>query len=226
MKRSIDRGSHLDYLTVYPNGYVEGNSYPLVILLHGFGANKDDLSDLAPLIDRENYIYVLPDAPLSAADEPMIRAWYERGGKESPAAVREAIASLDGFVKEVTARFQVRPGRALLAGFSQGGAMSLRYGLCRPDLFAGVAVLSGSLRQVDDLTPTLPTERTQPIFLAHGRHDTMVPFEWSKDLMAYLEAQGYRPTYKTYPIEHEVSPSLIGDLRTWIKSVLCGGPKR
>jgi phospholipase/carboxylesterase len=220
MKRSVDRGSSLDYLTVYPDDHEEGKAYPLVLLLHGFGASKDDLSDLAPLIDRSNHIYVLPDAPLCAADEPTVRAWYERGGRESPAAVREALAALDGFVHEVMARFRVPPGRALLGGFSQGGAMSLRYGLPRPDLFAGIAVLSASLRKVDDLTPTLPAQRTQPIFVAHGRDDTMVPFEWSKDLVAYLESQGYLPTYKTYPVEHEISPALVCELRGWIRKTL------
>jgi phospholipase/carboxylesterase len=220
MKRTVERGSSLDYLTLYPEGHQPGESYPLVILLHGFGANKDDLSALAPLIDRANYIYVVPDAPLSAADDPTVRAWYERGGKESPAAVCEALAALDGFVKEVIARFRLQPGRAILAGFSQGGAMSLRYGLPRPELFAGIAVLSGSLRQVDDLTATLPAERTQPIFVAHGRHDTMVPFAWSADLVAYLEAKGYRPTYRAYPIDHEISPDLVRDLRNWLEQVL------
>src|SRR5271168_4715564 len=151
MKSSIDRGSTLDYLTVFPDNYLEGGAYPLIILLHGFGANKDDLSGLAPVIDRTGYLYVLPDAPLAAVDGPTIRAWYARGGKESPAAVREALAALDGFVGEVTARFRVPPARTLLAGFSQGGAMGLRYGLPRPDLFAGIAVLSGSLRRVEDL---------------------------------------------------------------------------
>lgn len=117
MKSSVDRGSSLDSLTVYPDGYVEGKAYPLIILLHGFGANKDDLSELAPVIDRTGYLYVLPDAPIAAADDPTMRAWYERGGKESPDAVREALAALGEFVGEVIARFHVPPGRTLLAGF-------------------------------------------------------------------------------------------------------------
>ncbi|OAI53624.1 hypothetical protein AYO44_15845 [Planctomycetaceae bacterium SCGC AG-212-F19] len=82
MKRSVDRGSSLEYLTVYPDGYTEGKRYPLIILLHGFGASKDDLSDRAPLIDRDNYLYVLPDAPLAATDDPppcLVRA--RRQGK-------------------------------------------------------------------------------------------------------------------------------------------------
>src|ERR1700683_4501781 len=118
LKSSVDRGSSLEYLTVFPDNYVEGDSYPLIILLHGFGANKDDLSGLASVIDRTGYLYVLPDAPLAAADDPTIRAWYERGGKESPEAVREALAALDGFIGDVIARYHVPPGRALLAGFS------------------------------------------------------------------------------------------------------------
>jgi len=220
MKSSVDRGMSLDYLTIYPDGYVEGRAYPLIILLHGFGANKEDLSGLAPVIDRSHYLYALPDAPLSAADEPTMRAWYERGGKESPAAVREALAALDGFVSEVVARFRVSPGRALLGGFSQGGALSLRYGLPRPELFAGIAVLSGSLRQVNDLLAGLPAERTQPIFVAHGQHDSLVPFAWSQDLLAFLQMQGYQPTYQAYPIDHEISAAEVSDLRSWIKQVL------
>jgi phospholipase/carboxylesterase len=224
MKTSVDRSSSLDYLTVYPDGYDEAERYPLIICLHGFGANKEDLSGLAPVIDRTGYVYVFPDAPLSAADEPSVRAWYERGGRESIAAVREALAALDAFVVEVLARFRVLPGRALLMGFSQGGALSLRYGLPHPDLFAGIAVLSGSLRRVDDLLADLPAERKQAVFVAHGRHDSLVPIEWSQDLVAFLTAQGYQPVYKTYPMDHEISPALVTELRSWIKETLSAGP--
>lgn len=101
--------------------------------------------------------------------------------------------------------------------------MSLRYGLPRPDLFAGIAVLSGSLRKLEDLSADLPPERNQPIFVAHGRHDSLVPVDWSQDLVAFLEAQGYRPTYKTYAIDHEISPAEMSDLRGWMKQVMPPG---
>ncbi|MBY0525450.1 MAG: hypothetical protein K2R98_18735 [Gemmataceae bacterium] len=220
MKRSVDRSSSLDYLTVYPDDYVEGSPHPLLIWLHGFGANKDDLSGLAPVVSRTGYLYVFPDAPLATADDSTVRAWYERGGKESPDAVREALAALDRLVTEVLDRFRVPAGRALLAGFSRGGAMALRYGLPRPELVAGIAVLSGSLRRVDDLRGSLPVERTQPIFVAHGKNDSLVPFEWSQALVAFLLQQGYQPTYKTYPMDHEISPALVAELRGWIEQVL------
>jgi phospholipase/carboxylesterase len=161
---------------------------------------------------------VLPDAPLAVAGEPQVRAWYERGGKESPQAVAEALAALDAFIGEVTARFQ--PPRALLLGFSQGGAVSLRYGLPRPEFFAGIAVLSGSLKRLEDVRATLPATRTQAIFVAHGRHDSLVPYEWSRELVAFLEEAGYRPTYRSYSIDHEISPKEVADLRAWIGQVL------
>ncbi|MGE3803059.1 MAG: alpha/beta hydrolase [Gemmataceae bacterium] len=222
MKTTHARSSTLDYLTVAPDHFEEGARFPLIFFLHGFGANKEDLAGLAPLIDRTGYVYVLPDAPLALADDPTMRAWYERGGKESPGAVRHALDQLEPFVNEVLDRFEVPPGQALLAGFSQGGAMTLRYGLPRPDLFAGLVVLSGSLRQVDAVRATLPEERTQPVFVAHGRHDPLVPFEWSKNLVAFLETEGYTPAYKSYGIGHEISPSLVADLRQWLRSVLPG----
>jgi phospholipase/carboxylesterase len=220
MESKVDHGKTLDYLTVYPDGYAPGKAYPLVILMHGFGANKEDLSGLAPALDRTGYLYIFPDAPLIVGDDPATRAWHERGGKEGQDAVREAMTAIDGFVKEVVARFRVQQGQAVLAGFSQGGAMSLRYGLPRPDLFAGIGVLSGSLRRVDDLRAELPIERKQPIFVAHGEHDAMVEVKCSQDLVAFLGRQGYQPVYKIYPIGHEISPALVADFRAWIKQVL------
>ena len=73
---------------------------------------------------------------------------------------------------------------------------------------------------MDDLLADLPAERTQPIFVAHGRHDSLVPFEWSQNLVTFLESKRYQPTYRSYPIDHEISPALVSDLRNWIKSVL------
>ena len=222
MKTTVQRGTALEYLTVYPDDFVKGRPYPLILCLHGFGANMHDLADLAPLISSTGYVYVyvFPNGPVAAVDEPKMRAWHERGGNESQGAVREALDALDGLVKEVTARFNVGPGRSLLLGFSQGGAMALRYGLPRPDLFAGIAVLSGSLRRVEDLQANLPRDRKQTIFIAHGEFDSLVLVEWSERLVEFLEEQGYHPVYKTYSIDHEISPDEVRDLREWVKKVL------
>jgi predicted esterase len=111
-KREVAQGSTLEYLAICPDGYEEGTPYPLVIWLHGFGADMHDLADLAAAVDPPGYLHVLPNAPPGGfgGTESTVRAWYERGGKETPEAVRLAMASLDTLVREVTARFRVKAG--------------------------------------------------------------------------------------------------------------------
>jgi phospholipase/carboxylesterase len=222
MKQIATQGATLSYLTVLPDGYTEGAAYPLILCLHGYGADGNDLAGLAEALDPTGHVYVLPNGPLAAFDgaDPTMRAWYERGGNESPEAVRDALAALDGLVREVLARYAVPAGRALLLGFSQGGALALRYGLPRPELFAGLAVLSGSLRRVEDLAGSLPAVRNRPVFVAHGTKDPLVPVAWSREVVAFLERHGYRPLYRTYPLGHSIGPRLLADLRDWVALTL------
>lgn len=224
MKRVYDRSATLEYLTLYPEAYDATRSYPLIVCLHGFGANMDDLTALAPALDRAGALYVFPNGPQAAFDgaDDTMRAWYERGGNESAEAVHSSLVALDAFIQEVLLRYRIPAGRALLVGFSQGGAMALRYGLPRPEQFAGIAVLSGSLRQIEDLRPRMPTIRRQPIFVSHGTADSLVPVEWSHWLVAFLNEVGYRPFFRTYPIDHQISPAELRDLRDWIGKVLPG----
>src|SRR5262249_52603718 len=158
------RGTTLEYLTVYPHAYDEKQAYPLIVCLHGYGANMDDLTALASALDPDDYLYVFPNGPLPAVDgaDQSMRTWYERGGNESHEAVTIALQFFDGFGQEVLDRYRTPTGKAILLGFSQGGAMALRYGLPRPDMFAGITVLSGSLRRLEDLRAGLPASRNQP----------------------------------------------------------------
>ena len=64
MKTERHQGNHLKYLTLLPDDYQEDVTYPLVIMLHGFGANMEDLAGLAPAIETEGYVYACPNAPI------------------------------------------------------------------------------------------------------------------------------------------------------------------
>jgi phospholipase/carboxylesterase len=168
-------------------------------------------------------LHVFPDGPRQAFDgaDPTMRAWYERGGNETADPVRDALASLDAFVRHVTERYRTPQGRVVLWGFSQGGAVALRYALPRPETFAGVASLSGSLRRVQDLTADLPPARNQKVFITHGRADAVVPWTWSQAVAAALEQLGYRPTTRLYSsVGHSITPKLVSDFRAWLQSVL------
>lgn len=224
MKAVEGRGSTLEYLTLFPDGYEPGQLYPMIICLHGRGADMRDLAGLAPAIDPRGYIYICPNAPVTISIGPGYtgQAWYESGGNPnpSPAAMEHALTALDALVHEVFAEYQVAPGQALLLGFSQGGAMTYRYGMLRPDMFAGLAILSGALRHPEALLAHLPATRDQRIFIAHGTHDPVLPVDLSQDAVTFLTAQGYQPLYREYPMGHEISLDVLNDLTPWIHETL------
>jgi len=222
MKAVESRGSTLEYLTLFPDNYAPGQPYSMIICLHGRGADMRDLAGLAPAIDPSGYVYICPNAPVTISIGPGYtgQAWYEPGGNPSPAAMEHALTALDALVHEVFAEYQVAPGQALLLGFSQGGAMTYRYGMVRPDMFAGLAILSGALRHPEALLPHLPSQRDQRIFIAHGTHDPVVPVDLSQDAVAFLTAQGYQPLYREYPMGHEITPEVLNDVTPWIHAAL------
>ncbi len=222
MKAIESRGATLEYLTVFPDDYEAGASYPMIICLHGRGADMRDLAGLAPAIDQRGYLYVCPNAPVTVSIGPGYtgRAWYEPGGNPSPAAMEQALTALDGVVRDVFAEYRVPAGQAILLGFSQGGGMTYRYGMLRPETFAGLAILSGALRNAEALLPHLPATRDQRLFIAHGTHDPMLPVELSRDAVDFLEAQGYRPLYREYPMGHEINLEVLNDLVPWLHASL------
>ena len=98
--------------------------------------------------------------------------------------------------------------------------MTYRCGLGRADRFAGLAALSATLPDPDELNPRLPEERTQPIFVAHGRFDQMVSEETAHSAKSFLEGNGYSPEFHIYDMGHEISPEVLNDLVLWIGGVL------
>jgi phospholipase/carboxylesterase len=222
MKAVEGRSSTLAYLTVFPDNYAAGQAYPMIVCLHGRGADMRDLAGLAPAIDQQGYLYICPNAPVTISIGPGYtgQAWYEPGGNPSPAAMEQALAALDGVIRDVFGQYQVAPGQAILLGFSQGGAMTYRYGMLRPEMFAGLVILSGALRNPSALLPHLPAGRDQRIFIAHGTDDPVVPIDLSREAVSFLEAQGYQPRYREYPMGHEISLEVLNDLMPWIHETL------
>ena len=215
-------GKGLHYLAIHPDGYDPEVGYPLVILLHGFGASMHDLAGLCPTIDGQGYLYACPNAPLTfeMGLGQVGYGWtppFQQGTLED---TQRAEGLLEAFFDEVMQRYKVLPGRVLLMGFSQGGGMTYRCGLVKPDVFAGLAALSAFLPDPEELKERLPDQRTQPIFIAHGIHDSLAPVERARQARDFLEAEGYQPRYKEYPMAHEITPEVLEDLVPWIKEVL------
>ena len=222
MKAEINEGSGLQYITIVPDEYDSDSAYPLVVMLHGFGANMQDLAGLAPAINDTGYVYACPNAPIPFELGPGQTGfgWMTPRGGGTPEETAKSEQLLSDFFDTVFEQFHVMPGQALLLGFSQGGGMTYRCGLGRADKFAGLAALSATLPDSDELLARLPSERKQPIFIAQGRYDQMVSEDTAHSAKTFLENNGYSPDFHLYDMGHEISGEELGDLVPWMATVL------
>ena len=216
------KGKDLHYFNIYPDDYDEQKPYPLVVMLHGFGANMRDLAGLAPSINRTGYVYTCPNAPIPFQLGPGMAGygWHPPRGESTAEDFQQAEDLVGSFFDEVFEQLGATPGNIALLGFSQGGGMTYRCGLNRPDTFAGLMALSASLPDPEILKTRLPEDRNQPIFIAHGRADPLVSMDSARVTMEFLEEQGYQPSYHEYDMGHEIPPTVLADLVPWLAQIL------
>ncbi len=215
-------GDGLHYMLIFPDDYDADASYPLVVLLHGFGANMQDLASLAPSINRKGYVYACPNAPIPFELGPgMIGyGWHPPRGQATDEDYAEAEGLLDDFFAEVLKEFGADDGRAMLLGFSQGGGMTYRMGLARPDKFAALIALSASLPDPEILRPRLPNHRNQPVFVAHGAYDQMVSMDSARRTREFLNEEGYTLSYNEYNMGHEIPVEVLRDMVPWMETAV------
>ena len=103
--------------------------------------------------------------------------------------------------------------------------MTYRCGLTRPDLFAGLLILSSRLPTDAAISDNLPEDRNQPIFVAHGTSDMMISVNDARRSREFLESEGYAPEYHEYVMGHEINQAVIDDLVVWLGNVLPPGPE-
>lgn len=176
----------------------------LVVLLHGYGSNGDDLISLAPffaqaLPDAE---FLSPNAPFPCEISPLGFQWFgfeDRTPEMQLGGVRLAAEILDKYLDTELARRGLKDRELALVGFSQGTMMSLHVGPRRPDQIGGILGFSGSLIAPDLLKAEMKSK--PPIFLVHGTGDQVVPFGALTQAERALRDAGI-------PIETEARPGL------------------
>jgi phospholipase/carboxylesterase len=171
--------------------------------------------------------FVFPHAPVRPVTingGMRMRAWYDifqlGGGPEDDAGIRASQRLLEDLISRETGR-GIAPGKIVLAGFSQGCAMTLMTGLRAAERLAGLVGLSGYLPLADKIA----AERTSingdlPIFLAHGRHDPVIPIDRAIASRDALVALGHPVEWHEYPMPHSVCAEEIADLNRWLLRVL------
>jgi phospholipase/carboxylesterase len=202
-----------------------------VIWLHGLGADGNDFVPVVPELVRRGeraWRFVFPHAtsrPVTINGGMRMRAWYdilsfdrtavedEAGLRASELAIRELI------LREIERGIPAR--RIVLAGFSQGGAVSLYTAPRYPERLAGVMALSTYLPLAGRLeAERLPENLATPIFMAHGLADTVLPIGMGAESRDRLEALGFTVEWHQYPMAHAVCPAEIADIREYLNRCL------
>lgn len=223
-------GSTLQTYEVHP----AGNAVASVIVLHGLGADGTDFLPFADEIDLKAIgpvRWLLPRAPVrpvTVNNGYRMRAWYDiyefgaqaTNPREDDAGLRESFAAVQALIDREVAR-GVPASRIVLAGFSQGCAITLGAGLRYRERLAGLVGMSGYL----PLASTTATERSDanaltPIFLAHGRRDPVVGLDRGTASRDALAALGYAVEWHDYPMEHSVCAEEVADLQRFLQRVL------
>jgi phospholipase/carboxylesterase len=202
-----------------------------VVWLHGLGADGNDFVPLVRELDLTGLPgirFVFPHAntmPVTINGGYVMRSWYDIVAtdltrREDEAGLRASQLQVEALIAREKAR-GIPASRIILAGFSQGCAMTLQTGLRHPEKLAGMLCLSGYL----PLASVAGAERSEaslatPIFMAHGVQDPVVPFARAEESRKVVEALGYQVEWHAYPMQHTLCLEEVQDISTWIRKVV------
>ena len=204
-----------------------------VLWLHGLGA---DGHDFVPIVDELtfpsalNIRFVFPHAPMrpvSINRGMVMRAWHDYDMIDPNVGVQENLESLRSSQRAIEALIDremergIKPENVVLAGFSQGGALALHTGLRHSERLAGILALSGYLPAPRTLAAEAHRANfATPVFMAHGRLDSVVPLVLAATSKQQLLESGYAVDWHEYPMAHTVCREEIDDISRWLNRVL------
>lgn len=202
-----------------------------VIWLHGLGADGNDFVPLVPelnLPDSLGIRFIFPHAPfrpVTCNGGYVMRAWYDIYSlddldREDHEGLVEAQHIVESLIHQEIER-GITPGRIILMGFSQGGAVVLHTGLRYSQRLAGIGALSTYLPLADLVGTEKHTANADvPVFMAHGEYDPVVRFALGEKSCQAIKEHGHPVDWHSYPMEHSVCMEEIQDLAQWIRQRL------
>ena len=200
-----------------------------VIWLHGLGADGHDFAPVVPQLNLAldfgvHFIFPhAPSIPVTINSGFVMPAWYDIKQLEIDRHVdvdqlKGSASRIHDLIDREIAR-GVDSSKIVVAGFSQGGAVSLEAALSYKLPLAGVMALSTYFATAKSIKVN-PGQRLIPILICHGAQDPVVPESLGRESLVSLESFGFEPEYHSYRMEHEVCPKEIEDIGNWISRVL------
>ena len=205
-----------------------------VIWLHGLGADGHDFAPIVPELVRPGWPalrFVFPHAPVRPVtinNGMRMRAWYDIVGMDFPTradshGVNQSVLQANTLIEREQAR-GIPAHRILLAGFSQGGAIALAAGVRRTTPLAGLMALSTYLPDAQAATnEKADAATTQPVFMAHGASDPVIPVMYAEQSAQLLKTFGFKVEWHRYPMAHQVCADELRDLGDWMAQRFSAG---
>jgi phospholipase/carboxylesterase len=199
---------------------------PLLLLLHGYGSNEEDLFSFAPEISEDIFI-VSARAPFDM--QPYGAAWYAinfdaAGGKFSDLdEARQSMDRIKIFIEELKEAYPIDSNNLNILGFSQGAILSYALSLSQPDLLKNVVAMSGYINEdlIDDRAGLnsrfRESENPTNFFISHGTMDQVIPFSWAQKAILVMDEARADYVFKDYPIGHGVARDNFFDMKKWLE---------
>jgi len=201
-----------------------------VIWLHGLGADGHDFAPIVPELGLPPAAvrFVFPHAPrrpVTINNGYVMRAWYDIrqgdfGRRHDHDGLNESEMALCSLIEREHER-GVSYDKIIIAGFSQGGAVALQTGLRFPKRLCGILALSTYCPSTADPNWSVAeSNRTVPIFMAHGSQDNVIPLPIAQISRQNLEQFGCSVQWHEYSMSHSVCPQEIADIAAWLKALI------
>ncbi|OEJ98744.1 phospholipase [Flavivirga aquatica] len=193
---------------------------PLLIMMHGYGSDENDLFSFANELPEELFI-ISVKAPYPM--QPYGNAWYainfdaEKGkwnDNEQAATSRDLISK---FIDEAIATYPVNKNNVSLLGFSQGSILSYAVALNYPEKVKNIVALSGYLNK--DIFPKNIENRDYSnldFYCSHGSVDQVIPVDWARQTAPFLNSLNIKHQYSEFPVGHGVAPQNFFELKDWL----------
>ena len=200
-----------------------------VIWLHGLGADGNDFAPIVPQLNLSldfGVHFVFPHAPsipVTINSGFVMPAWYDIKQLDIDRHVdaeqlKGSASRIHDLIDREIAQ-GVDSSKIVVAGFSQGGAVSLEAALSYNKPLAGIMALSTYFATANTIKIN-PVQRSIPILICHGAQDPVVPEAPGRQSLTTLKGFGFEPEYHSYPMEHAVCPKEVEDIGNWISRVL------
>lgn len=214
---------------ILPHITLDSGSNPpySIIWLHGLGADGQDFLPMAEELNLPGAVrYIFPHAPMRPVTINggfVMRAWYDIASdridsRQDATGLRDSQTAIEALITQEVAR-GIAPDHIFLAGFSQGGAVALHTALRQNKPLGGVLALSAYLPLAETFkVESTDSSRKTPVFMAHGRDDSVIPVTLGTASMKQLQTLGYRVEWHDYAMQHSVVEPELRDIEAWLSN--------